>query len=86
MTCPHMNFHTDVAVARLEDSGRFMAEIRIKCTDCGLPFQFKGLNPGLNLNGAMVSVDGLEARMAIVPQGAEPNPMQAMLHGQKFDA
>jgi hypothetical protein len=81
-----MNFGADVAVARLEDSGRFNADITIKCVDCGLPFQFKGLQPGLNLNGAAVSVDGLQARLAIVPQGAEPNPLQSMLHGAKFDA
>jgi hypothetical protein len=87
MTCVHMNFAGHIAVARLEDSGRFNADITIKCADCGLPFQFKGLAPGLNLNGAAVSVDGLQARLAIVPQGAEPNPMQAiMLSGQKFDA
>ena len=73
--CAHMNFSAHVAVARIEDKGRFAADIRIRCADCGLPFQFLGLAPGLDSNGARVSIDGLEARMAICPQGQVPSPM-----------
>lgn len=73
--CPHMNFSASVAVARIEDKGRFAADIRIQCADCGLPFQFLGLEPGLDSNGARVSIDGLEARMAISPQGQTPSPV-----------
>lgn len=81
-----MNFDASVAVARLEDSGRFMAEIRIHCTGCGKPFQFLGLEPGLDMNGARVSLDGLEANIAICPQGAKPSPLQSMSFNiQKFD-
>jgi hypothetical protein len=80
-----MNFKAHVGVARLEDTGRFSAEITVNCADCGLPFQFLGLPAGLIMNGAAVSIDGLEARMAISPQGAQPNPFQAMT-GRKFDA
>lgn len=86
MACKHEQFSANVAVARLEDSGRFNAEITVKCADCGVPFQFLGLQPGLNLNGATVSIDGLEARIAISPQGAQPNPLQAMLNSKQFDA
>lgn len=85
MTCKHMNFSAYVAVARLEDSGQFAAEIKIKCLDCDLPFQFLGLPPGVNLNGATVSIDGLEARIAISPMGAQPNPFQTMT-GRKLDS
>lgn len=77
--CKHMNFDAAVKVARLEDSGRFMAELRITCMDCGVPMQFMGLQPGLNLDGATVSLDGLEANLAIHPQGLRPNPMQRMM-------
>lgn len=87
MTCKHLNFNAQVRVARLEDSGRFNVEIVIACKDCGLPFEFQGLQPGLNLNGATVSIDGLEARLAIIPQGSRPNPLQQMVHGSEaFDA
>lgn len=87
MSCKHMNFDAQVGVARLEDSGRFSAEIRVHCVDCGKPFQFLGLEPGCNLDGANVSMDGLEARIAICPEGARPNPFHKMVHGTgKFDA
>jgi hypothetical protein len=80
-TCKHLSFGSSVRIARLEDSGRFMAEIRINCTECGSPFQFKGLQPGLNLDGATVSIDGLEANIAIAPEDAAMTPLQQMLHG-----
>lgn len=63
----------------MEDTGRYMAEIRISCTQCGLPFQFLGLEPGLDLNGARVSVDGLEANIAICPIGKEPSPLDNLM-------
>lgn len=85
--CKHENFAANVKVARLEDSGRFMAEIRISCTECGAPFQFLGLEPGLDLQGARVSIDGLEANIAIAPEGTQPSPLQQMVHGVRgFDA
>lgn len=70
--CPHMNFDANVAVARLEDSGRFNAEIKIKCTDCQKPFRFLGLKVGLDTEGAMISFDGTEAHLAIVPVDENP--------------
>ncbi|MCH8180244.1 MAG: hypothetical protein IIA02_10740 [Proteobacteria bacterium] len=79
MTCKHMNFDASVDVCRIEDKGRFMAEIRIHCKDCGVPFQFMGLNPGLDFNGATVSLDGLEANIGIHPQGQQPNPLQKLM-------
>lgn len=79
MTCKHMNFEASVEVARIEDKGRFMAEVRIKCTDCGTPMQFMGLKPGFDLNGATVSLDGLEANIGIHPQGQQPNPLQKLM-------
>jgi len=65
MTCNHENFTAKVDVHRLEDSGRFSADVSIKCVQCGTPFSFLGLPAGLDLNGASVSVDGTEARLAI---------------------
>ena len=76
--CKHLQFDAGCRVARLEDSGRFMLEVGVRCIDCGTPFQFLGLPTGLNLNGATVSLDGLEANIAICPQGVQPNPLQAL--------
>lgn len=77
--CKHEDFAAAVKVARLEDIGRFMAEITVKCSQCGKPFQFLGLQPGLDLNGARVSIDGLEANIAIVPQGSRPAPIHGLM-------
>lgn len=65
MKCDHENFDVDVRVNRLTDSGRLGADITIHCAVCGEPFRFLGLPCGLNLNGASVSADGTEARLAI---------------------
>lgn len=65
MSCKHEEFDACVDVNRLEDSGRFCADIRIKCRQCSEPFRFLGLPAGLDLNGASVSVDGTEAHLAI---------------------
>jgi len=86
VTCKHLNFGAHVKVARLENIGQFMAEITVECTDCNTPFQFLGLEPGLDLQGARVSIDGLEANIAICPQGAKPSPLQRMAFNiNKFD-
>ena len=86
MSCTHEDFAAKVGVARLEDTGQFIAEITISCSQCGLPFEFLGLAPGVDTQGATVSVDGQEARIAIVPKGARPNPLQRMSFGiRKFD-
>jgi hypothetical protein len=70
-----------VDVIRLEDSGRFAADVRIVCSACQQPFQFLGLEAGCDLNGARVSMDGLEARLAICPQGEQPSPLNDMALG-----
>lgn len=85
--CRHEAFEATVAVARLEDVGKFMAEVRVQCSQCKSPFQFLGLEPGMDLNGARVSIDGLEANLAVAPQGSVPNPLQRLAHGkERFDA
>lgn len=78
-SCKHLSFDADVRVARIEDKGRFMAEIRIRCRDCMTPMQFMGLEPGLNFDGATVSLDGLEANIGIHPEGQRPNPLQKLM-------
>jgi hypothetical protein len=86
MSCKHHNFKANVAVNRLEDSGGFMADVRITCTECDLPFEFIGLEPGLKMQGAAVSIDGQELRIAISPMGSRPNPLQQVIHERtKFD-
>lgn len=67
MTCQHnKNHRVEAKIACFKDRPNgFMAELRIFCGDCGKPFQFLGLEPGLDTQGARVSIDGLEASMLI---------------------
>lgn len=79
--CEHEKFDAKVQVARLCDPGiptAFVAEITIKCAECGANFEFQGLQPGVDTQGATVSIDGQEARIAICPPGTKPNPFQRM--------
>lgn len=91
MACEHNEFRASVAVARLtgEDGGPvtgYVAEIKIECAECGKQFQFLGLEPGMDTQGARVSIDGLEANIAISPEGAMPNPLQRMAYNvRRFD-
>jgi hypothetical protein len=79
MACKHENFDGAIRIDRIEDKGRFMADIKVTCRDCGTPMQFMGLEPGINFDGATVSLDGLELRIGIHPQGQRPNPLQKLL-------
>lgn len=85
--CQHMQFKASVNVNRLEDVGKFTADVTIECSDCGLPFEFLGMEPGSSFTHPRVSIDGTEARMPIGPRGAQPNPFQQMAHGiKRFDS
>ncbi len=68
-TCPHLVFEAHVQVDRLEDSGKFVASVNVRCQECRTRFRWQGLKMGIDLEGTMVSVDGFELRGAIVPDG-----------------
>lgn len=76
MSCEHHNFAATVAVGRLTKSEdgpatSYVADVRIECADCGRKMQFMGLPAGYDTGAACVSVDGLEARLALCPQGQD---------------
>lgn len=70
MECKHEDFIANVRVERMEDIGKFAADVTVKCSQCGQPFKFIGLPGGSLMDGASVSMDGTEARLAISPQAA----------------
>lgn len=83
MSCKHEEFLADVDVNRLQEGEggpvkHFCADIRIKCVQCGVPLRFLGLPLGLDLNGAAVSVDGTEARLACAPKGETVPPVKGV--------
>lgn len=69
MKCSHNSFEADVTVNRIEDIGRFMADVTIKCVECGTPFRFIGLPAGMDYNSPCVSVDAQQLRAPIAPKG-----------------
>jgi len=89
--CQHLDFAASVGVGRLTqtDGGPvtgYIADIKINCSHCGKPFQFLGLEPGYDNQGARVSLDGLEAHIGLTPEGARPSPLQRLAYNVgKFD-
>lgn len=70
--CKHNIFQGDVKVGRLIDTDNgpvngFVAEVRVNCVDCGMPFQWIGLERGLHYGKPTVSADGFELRAPITP-------------------
>jgi hypothetical protein len=83
--CVHENFSAHVGVHRLSkvDGGPitgYVAEITVKCVDCGRPFQFLALQPGYDTQGATVSIDGLTANLALAPEGAALSPLDRIAY------
>ncbi len=70
--CAHEAFATQAKVARLEDSGKFLLELLVQCTECNLPFHFVGVERGLSFVGPMAGVDLLELRIPIAPGSQFP--------------
>lgn len=62
--CSHIEFRSLVKVERTENK-RLLLKLRLRCAKCGEEFQFFGLSKILDLNGASISQDGKEARLAV---------------------
>jgi hypothetical protein len=60
----------------MEDIGRYQLSVKAHCAICGQPFRFQGLELGVNLEGASMSVDGLEGRFAVMPADRIPSPLE----------
>jgi hypothetical protein len=68
--CKHENFECHVDVNRIEDIGRFTADVRIKCSQCNLPFEFVGIDEcGLSYEHPTVNPSAQELRIPIKPKG-----------------
>lgn len=79
MNCEHTrSHHADVKVCNLRDSGRQLAEVRVWCADCGMPFRFLDLPGGFSFSQATASLVGEEARLPIEPLDVD-GPLPAHL-------
>lgn len=75
--CAHPDFAAEVDVHRLEDTGKFIADVRIKCVECGEPFRFVGLPSGIHFSHPTVSIDETELHAPIEPEGEKRLQMSA---------
>lgn len=66
--CQHESFTASVDVYRFEDTGKFMADVRVNCAQCQLPMRFIGAPAGVNFSQPMVSIDGTELHAPIEPE------------------
>ena len=70
MTCQHINFQVGTQVTLIEDKpGVRMLDIKMRCADCGKPFEFVGPPVGVNYYRPTVSLDGQIMTVPIVPEG-----------------
>ena len=74
--CEHPEFVADVDVNRLshEDGGpitHYDADIRIRCKECGMDFEFVGAAYGMSPYHPAMSIDAKELHVPIVPEGGE---------------
>ena len=80
MACQHENFTAQVNVSRLTKSDTdntvvgYLAEVRVNCIDCGLPFEWIGVDAGMMHSKPMASLDAQELRAPIRPKGCDIFP------------
>jgi hypothetical protein len=64
--CDHEHVHLEWETLFLEDAQCYVGELKITCTDCGLPFGFKGLPCGATVSdGAFVDPSGTVLRVGL---------------------
>jgi hypothetical protein len=84
-TCRHEQHESAVRIHHFVDTGRWNAEIQIRCLQCKAPFRFLGIAAGLSWEGPTCSVEGEELRIPIEPAPAprlvSPVPRQPMPPG-----
>lgn len=69
LNCQHEDFVACVDVNRLTDTGKYIADIRIKCKQCDESFRFIGVPAGLLFDRPACSIDSIELRVPIEPEG-----------------
>jgi hypothetical protein len=88
MACAHEDFEARVEVNRLHEEGgddphTFLAEITVRCTECGQQFGWRGVRPGLSFDEPAVSVDGLT--LSVPMRSPAEMDWLGILPGLKFD-
>lgn len=67
--CQHGEHRVKAKVSYMEDSGRWVVDITLRCTQCDEAFRFLGLPAGSSFTHPTVSMDSTELRAPIEPEG-----------------
>jgi len=84
--CEHKTFFADCIVVRHPDDSNlkkmvgYTLEVKVKCADCGLPFEFKGLPRGSAPFQPTVSFDNTELRAPLRPSRDPAEQAKALLN------
>lgn len=81
--CEHKSFSAIVDVGRvIYDDCRvsFVADVKIKCDGCNIPFEFIGLEKGVSFLEPKMSFDNKEARLPIQPSSDPVDQVNVMLN------
>lgn len=71
MNCAHERFSAEVKVARIGDGDsvirNFVAEVSVRCDECGTPFHFVGPDAGFSFKRPTVNVGATTLHAPISP-------------------
>lgn len=75
--CLHKDFSADVAVARITDGDagpvtNYVAHLSVKCSECGVPFHFVGVDAGMGFLKPIRDFLGTTLHAPIAPGEALP--------------
>lgn len=65
--CAHEDFAATVAVGRMLDTGKFIADIKVNCTVCGVAMRFVGVPAGISYSQPMAAINSEELHAPIEP-------------------
>lgn len=76
--CKHHNFIANVSVGRITETEEeetnpeadikvYMAEVVVKCVDCGIEMQFLGVEGGMNFNYPTTNFDASKIHLPMRP-------------------
>ena len=74
MACGHKDFEAEVNCIRINateggDIIAYAAEVKVRCRNCHIRFRFLGLPIGVLPKGPASDPTGMEARLAMLPDG-----------------
>lgn len=75
INCKHnTNHNCFVDINYIQDKEAYMADIKIFCAECGMPFEFVGVEAGMLFTKPMASADAQTLRAPIKPKGSSVLP------------